>query len=120
MRLADHRLLAETGPDTLMGRLLRRYWTAALLSSELVADGAPVRVRLLGEDLIAFRDSSGRAGLLREYCAHRGASLYYARNGENGLRCWYHGWKFTVDGQCLEQPNEARPFEDRVRQPAYE
>jgi phenylpropionate dioxygenase-like ring-hydroxylating dioxygenase large terminal subunit len=119
MRPADHALLAATTRGTPMGTLLRRYWVAALLSRELAADGAPVRVRLLGEDLVAFRDSSGRVGLLREHCAHRGASLYYARNGESGLRCWYHGWKYDVEGNCLDQPNEANPFESRVKQPAY-
>jgi phthalate 4,5-dioxygenase oxygenase subunit len=118
----DHKLLGQTGPGTPLGKLLRRYWTPALLSSEVPeAEGAPARVRLFGEDLVAFRDSSGRVGLLREFCSHRGASLYYARNGEGGLRCWYHGWKYDVEGNCLDTPNEpaATRMSERIRQPAY-
>jgi phenylpropionate dioxygenase-like ring-hydroxylating dioxygenase large terminal subunit len=117
----DHKLLSETAKGTPMGELLRRYWMPAVLSRELVADGAPVRVELLGEKLIAFRNSDGKVGLLREFCAHRGASLYFARNGEGGLRCWYHGWKWDTDGNCLDQPNmpEDRRFCDKVKQTAY-
>ena len=107
MTPAEHELLAKTGPGTAMGKLLRRYWVAALLSRELPEpDGAPMRVRLLGEDLIAFRDSAGRVGLLGEHCAHRGASLYFGKNADNGLRCWYHGWKYDRDGNCIDMPNE--------------
>ena len=94
MKSEDHKLLGETSAGTSMGNLLRRYWTAALLSQELEAEGAPVRVRLMGEDLVAFRDGAGKVGLLGEHCAHRGASLYFAKNAEGGLRCWYHGWKY--------------------------
>ena len=121
MTLDDHKMLSETTRGTKMGELLRRYWMPAVLSRELVADGAPVRVRLLGEDLIAFRDTQGRVGLLREFCAHRGASLYFGRNGESGLRCWYHGWKYDIEGNCLDQPNmpEDRRFCDKIRQTAY-
>ncbi len=121
MKREDHELLSRTGPGTAMGNLLRRYWMPALLSRELEMDGAPLRVRLLGEDLIAFRDSENRVGLLEEHCAHRGASLYFGKNGESGLRCWYHGWKYDIDGNCLDQPNEppAARFCDRVKQPAY-
>ena len=81
----------------------------------------PVRVELLGEKLIAFRDGKGRVGLLREFCAHRGASLYFGRNGEDGLRCWYHGWKWDVNGACVDQPNmpDDRRFCDKVRQVSY-
>jgi phthalate 4,5-dioxygenase oxygenase subunit len=116
------KLLAEVDRGTPMGELLRRYWMPALLSRELEADGAPVRVELLGEKLIAFRDTKGRVGLLREFCAHRGASLYFGRNGEAGLRCWYHGWKWDIEGKCLDQPNmpEERRFCDKVRQVAYQ
>jgi len=115
------KLLAETGKGTPMGELLRRYWMPAVLSRELEADGAPVRVRLLGEDLVAFRDTDGKVGLLREHCCHRGASLYFGRNAECGLRCWYHGWKYDVDGICHDQPNMPadRRFADKIRQPAY-
>src|SRR6185369_940258 len=78
-------LLAGVNKGTQMGELLRRFWFPAVLSRELEADGAPVRIKLLGEDLVAFRDSNGRVGLLREFCSHRGASLYFARNGDRGL-----------------------------------
>jgi phthalate 4,5-dioxygenase len=122
MRAADHKLLSQTGRGTPMGNLLRRYWTAALLSRELPEpDGAPVRVRIMGEDLVAFRDSEGRVGLLAEHCCHRGASLYYGENAECGLRCWYHGWKYDVNGNCVDMPNEPpeREFKSKVKQAAY-
>lgn len=90
-----------------MGELIRRYWIPALLSSEIPdPDGPPVRVRLLGEDLVAFRDTGGRVGLLEEQCPHRRASLALGVNDKGGLRCVYHGWKFAVDGSCLEIPTE--------------
>jgi len=121
MRPEEHELLARTGAGTPMGGLLRRYWMPAVLSRELEADGAPLRVRLLGEDLIAFRDSKGRVGLLGEHCAHRGASLYFAKNGGEGLSCWYHGWKYDIHGNCLDQPNEPpqTQFCHKVKQTAY-
>lgn len=121
MKLEDHKQLAETSVGTPIGNLLRRYWTAALLSSELDAESAPVRVRIMGEDLVAFRDAEGRVGLLGEHCAHRGASLYFGRNGEGGLRCWYHGWKYDRDGNCVDMPNEPPQtrFCDKVKQTAY-
>jgi phthalate 4,5-dioxygenase len=118
----DHKLLSQTGPGTPMGELLRRYWTPALLSRELPEpDGAPVRVRLLCEDLVAFRDTRGRVGLLREFCSHRGASLYYGKNADCGLRCWYHGWKYDVDGNCLDMPNEpaGSRFKEQIKHRAY-
>jgi phthalate 4,5-dioxygenase len=105
-----------------MGDLLRRYWTPALLIDEIPEpDSPPVRVRLLGEDLVAFRDSSGKVGLIGEHCPHRGASLYFGRNEECGLRCVYHGWKFDADGHCVDMPNEpaARNFKDRITATAY-
>jgi phthalate 4,5-dioxygenase len=90
-----------------MGRLMREYWVPAMLSSELPApDCDPVRVMLLGERFVAFRDSEGKAGLLPNSCPHRGASLWFGRNEESGLRCAYHGWKFDVTGRCLDMPNE--------------
>ena len=99
--------LTKTGAGTLMGELLRRYWVPVLMSEEIAEpDGAPVRVQLLGEKLIAFRDSGGRAGVLDEFCAHRGVSLWFGRNEEGGLRCPYHGWKYDVTGQCMELPSE--------------
>jgi phthalate 4,5-dioxygenase len=115
-------LLTRTGPGTPMGTLLRRYWLPAALSLELPEpDGAPVRVRLLGEQLVAFRDSSGRIGLLREFCAHRGASLFFGRNEECGLRCIYHGWKYDASGNCVDMMNEPADldFQSKIRLSAY-
>jgi len=103
----ENELLARTGPGTPMGELFRRYWLPALLARELAEpDGPPVRVQLLGERLIAFRDTHGRLGLIDEFCAHRGVSLWFGRNDEDGLRCSYHGWKYDVTGQCVEIPSE--------------
>ncbi|HEX3487043.1 MAG TPA: Rieske 2Fe-2S domain-containing protein [Micropepsaceae bacterium] len=96
-----------TGPGTPMGQLFRSYWIPALLASELPApDCAPVRVELLSEKLVAFRDTQGRLGLIDEFCAHRRVSLWFGRNEESGLRCPYHGWKFDVTGQCVDIPSE--------------
>jgi len=106
---ADNELLTRVGPGTPMGDLMRQYWLPVLHSWELEPDGPPLRVRVLGEDLIAWRDTDGRPALIRENCPHRGASLFFARNEECGLRCVYHGWKFDVDGKCLDQPNEPEP-----------
>jgi nitrite reductase/ring-hydroxylating ferredoxin subunit len=99
--------LTLTGPGTPMGALLRRYWIPALVSDELPEpDCPPVRVKLLSERLLAFRDTSGRVGVMDEFCAHRGVSLWFGRNEENGLRCPYHGWKYDVTGQCVDVPSE--------------
>ena len=103
----DNELLVRVGPETPMGKLMRLYWIPFLLSKDLSADGQPYRVRLLGEDLVAFRDSTGRVGLVDQACPPRGAPLVFARNEEGGLRCVYHGWKFSVDGSCQEMPAEA-------------
>jgi phthalate 4,5-dioxygenase len=95
----ENELVTRTGPGTPMGELMRRYWMPAALSSELPGpDCAPVRVKLLGENLVAFRDTNGRIGLVSEFCAHRRASLFLGRNEEGGLRCVYHGWKYDVRG----------------------
>jgi phthalate 4,5-dioxygenase oxygenase subunit len=103
----DNETLVRTGAGTPMGELIRRYWIPALLSSEIPdPDGPPARVRLLGEDLVAFRATDGRVGLLEEHCPHRRASLALGVNDKGGLRCLYHGWKFAVDGRCLEIPTE--------------
>jgi phenylpropionate dioxygenase-like ring-hydroxylating dioxygenase large terminal subunit len=118
----ENALLTETGAGTPMGTYFRRYWLPALLTSELPApDCPPVRVRLLGEDLIAFRDSNGRVGLIDEFCAHRRASLFWGRNEECGLRCIYHGWKYDVEGSCVDMPNEPPEyaFENKVQTTAY-
>src|SRR5437763_1338512 len=104
---ADNELITRTGPGTPTGELFRRFWLPALTSSELPEpDCPPVRLRLLSEDLVAFRDTEGRVGLLGQHCPHRGASLFFGRNEENGLRCVYHGWKFDVAGACVDMPNE--------------
>src|SRR3954468_8092534 len=106
-RAERNRLLTETGPGTLMGDLMRRYWMPALLACELEEpDGPPVRVRLLGEQLVAFKDSEGRIGLIDEFCAHRRVSLWFGKNEECGLRCPYHGWKYDTTGQCVDLPSE--------------
>jgi phthalate 4,5-dioxygenase oxygenase subunit len=100
-------LLTETGHGTLMGDLFRRYWIPALMAEELPEpDCPPVRAQLMGERLVAFRDSAGRIGLVDEFCAHRGVSLWFGRNEEGGLRCAYHGWKYDVTGQCVDLPSE--------------
>jgi len=115
--------LCRVGPGTLMGNLMREYWLPALLSSELPAvDSDPVRVMLLGEPLIGFRDSNGKVGLLANHCPHRGASLFFGRNEAAGLRCVYHGWKFATDGTCIDMPNEPAEsdFRTRVKAVAYQ
>ena len=101
----ENALLTRVGPSTPMGDLLRQYWMPAFMSTELPApDGPPLRVRLLGENLVAFRTTSGKVGLLDHLCPHRGASLLFGRNEAEGLRCVYHGWKFGVEGQCVDMP----------------
>src|ERR1700721_1481530 len=107
LRKEQNDLLTQTGPATPMGVMFRSYWIPALLSEELPEnDCAPVRVRLLAESLVAIRDSEGRYGLISEFCAHRGVSLWFGRNEEGGLRCAYHGWKYDVTGQCIDVPSE--------------
>ena len=114
--------LTRTGLGTLMGDLFRRYWLPALHASELPApDSPPVRVKLLSENLIAFRDTLGRLGLIDEFCAHRGVSLWFGRNEECGLRCPYHGWKYDVSGQCVDLPSEGDngPMRQRIKLKSY-
>ena len=118
----DNELLTQTGPGTPAGDYFRRYWLPAMLASELPSpDCPPVRVKLLGEDLVAFRDTQGRVGLIDEFCPHRRASLFWGRNEECGLRCVYHGWKFDLNGACVEMPNEPPEygFENKIRTTAY-
>ena len=118
----ENELVTKTGPGTPMGEAMRRYWIPALLSRELPEpDCPPVRVQLLGERLVAFRDTQGRIGLLDEFCPHRRASLWLGRNEESGLRCVYHGWKFDVAGTCVEQMNEPEDcsFAHKIRTTAY-
>jgi phthalate 4,5-dioxygenase oxygenase subunit len=118
---SDSELLTRVGPGTPMGNFMREYWVPAALSSELTADGPPVRLMLLGEKLIAFRDSKGRVGVMDHRCPHRCASLFFGRNEKDGIRCAYHGWKFDVEGNCLDQPNvpKHQAFEHKVKAKAY-
>ncbi len=110
----ENRLLTETGPGTPMGNYFRRFWLPALLSEELPSPGCPpVRVTLLGEELVAFRDAGGNVGLLDRYCPHRGNDLFFGRNDGDGLRCIVHGWKFGVDGGCVDMPTE--PAESNIK-----
>jgi phthalate 4,5-dioxygenase len=107
LRKEQNDLLTQTGAGLPMGELFRRYWLPILLASELPEpDCPPVRVKILSERLVAFRDSEGKLGLIDEFCAHRGVSLWFGRNEECGLRCPYHGWKFDTSGQCVEVPSE--------------
>lgn len=118
----DNDLLTRTGAHTPMGAFFRRFWLPVLLAQELPEpDGPPVRVKLLGEDLVAFRDTEGRVGLLDPRCPHRGASLFFGRNEACGLRCAYHGWKFDVHGRCVDMPTmpPGSGFRDRLRTGAY-
>lgn len=122
LRKEEQELLTQVGPETAMGQLFRRFWLPALLAEELPEpDCAPVQVKLLGERLVAFKDSDGRIALLDEWCPHRRASLFYGRNEKSGLRCVYHGWKFDASGTCVDMPNEPPQFEfkSRVRTTAY-
>lgn len=117
----DSEDLTRVGPGTLMGTFMRQYWMPACLSSELEADGDPVRLMILCEKLIAFRDSTGRVGIMDHRCPHRCASLFMGRNEESGIRCVYHGWKFDVDGKCVDMPSvPARmDFKEKVHAKAY-
>ncbi|MEP7030892.1 MAG: Rieske 2Fe-2S domain-containing protein, partial [Pseudolabrys sp.] len=122
MTQEENDLLCRVEGNAPMGQIMRRHWIAACLSEEVAEpDGAPVKVRLLGEDLVVFRDSKGRIGVLDEYCSHRRASLLFARNEECGLRCLYHGWKFDVEGNVVEMASEPANslIPDRVKHKAY-
>jgi phthalate 4,5-dioxygenase len=139
---SEYDVLTHTDPGTPGGDLMRRYWQPAALSEELPAGGAPLPVRIFGEDLVLFRDERGRPGLLGVHCSHRGADLSYGRLEDGGIRCIYHGWLYDVDGRCLEQPGEPEPttgdrvgadadgsasplaaaprrFHERIKHPAY-
>jgi phenylpropionate dioxygenase-like ring-hydroxylating dioxygenase large terminal subunit len=117
----EGRELTQVGPGTVMGGLMRQYWIPAALSSELVRDGAPLRLMLLGEKLIAFRDSAGRVGVMDHRCPHRCASLFLGRNEEGGIRCIYHGWKFDVAGNCIDMASVPphQDFKHKVKAKAY-
>ncbi|WP_102348900.1 Rieske 2Fe-2S domain-containing protein [Bacillus sp. Marseille-P3661] len=118
----DNELLTRVGPDTPMGQLFRRYWIPAMLSEELPKpDCPPVKIKLLGEELLAFRSTDGKVGLVDEYCPHRKVSLYFGRNEECGIRCVYHGWKFDINGNCVDMPSEPATsnFKDKVNIKSY-
>ena len=118
----ENDLLCQVSAGTPMGELLRQYWIPALQSKELpTPDGPPLRLRLLGENMIAFRVTSGHVGVIQNACPHRGASMFFGRNEEEGLRCVYHGWKFDVDGNCVDMPSEPPEsnFKSKVRTRAY-
>lgn len=103
---ADNELLTRTGPGTPLGEYFRRFWHPVALSCEVAEpDSPPIRVKVMDEELVAFRDTNGRVGLVDPRCAHRGANLFFGRNEDCGLRCVYHGWKYDVDGQCVDMPN---------------
>lgn len=119
---ADNYDLTRTGPGTVMGKLLRKYWIPAMKSEEVEAGGAPVRLLLLGEKLVAFRSPDGKVGVMDHLCPHRTASLFFGRNEEGGLRCVYHGWKFDHAGKCVDAPNvsEQRVVREKIRNTAYQ
>ena len=118
----ENEFLCRVGPETPMGNLMRRYWHPFLLTRELPdPDGPPLRVRLLGENLVAFRDTNGTVGLLQELCPHRGSSLFFGINQDCGLMCIYHGWKWDVNGSCVDMPSDlpGSTFKDKVHAVAY-
>lgn len=118
----ENERLTRVGRGTPTGELMRRFWLPFLLTADLSEpDGPPVRVGLLGEKLVAFRDTSGRIGLIDRNCAHRCADLFFGRNEENGLRCTYHGWKYDVEGKCLDMPTEdaESSFKENIKLTAY-
>ena len=118
----DNELLTRVDRGSPMGELLRRFWTPALISEELpTPDCNPVSLRLMGEDLVCFRDSNGSIGILDAYCPHRRVNLFYGRNEECGIRCVYHGWKFDVAGNCIDMPSEPEKtnFKNKVKLTSY-
>jgi phenylpropionate dioxygenase-like ring-hydroxylating dioxygenase large terminal subunit len=121
MNAEDSKDLTQVGPGTVMGEFMRQYWMPAAKSSEVSADGDPLRLMILGERLVAFRDTQGRVGIMDHRCPHRCASLFLGRNEEGGIRCVYHGWKFDVNGKCLDMPNvpSHQEFKEKVHAKAY-
>src|SRR5947209_19733035 len=122
LNAADNDILCRVGPGTPMGAMLREYWIPARCPDDLSPDGPPMRMRLLGENLITFMTTSGQIGLVTNSCPHRGASMFFGRNEEDGLRCVYHGWKFDTTGACVDMPSEPAEsnFRNKVRIRAYE
>jgi len=121
MTKEENDFLTQTDPGTPAGELLRRYWQPVALSEELPSGAPPLKTKILGEDLVLFRDEKGRVGLIGIHCSHRGTDLSYGRIENGGLRCLYHGWLYDVNGRCLEQPGEPRGGEycDAIRHLAY-
>src|SRR6186997_3725079 len=122
LSIQDNEVLCRVSKGAPMGDLMREYWIPAVRSDELPSpDCPPMRLRLLGENLIAFRTTSGAVGLVQNACPHRGASLFFGRNEENGLRYVYHGWKFDITGACVDMPSEPveSNFKNKVRVKAY-
>jgi phthalate 4,5-dioxygenase oxygenase subunit len=121
LSVEENGLISQVGPGTLMGNLMRQYWLSLATSDELEADGPQVRVRLLGENLVAFRTISGKIGLVDPFCPHRGTSLFFGRNEEEGIRCSYHAWKFDISGACIDQRGEPEEnkFKSKFKVAAY-
>jgi phthalate 4,5-dioxygenase len=121
IRRDENEALTRVAAGTPMGALFRRYWLPAVHAWEIEKDGPPVRVQLLSEKLVCFRDSDGKIGLIDEFCAHRGVSLWFGRNEQCGLRCPYHGWKYDVTGQCVDLPSEGAggPMRKRMKLKSY-
>src|SRR5436189_835195 len=122
LSIEDNEVMCHVGPGTIMGNLMREYWIPAVRSDELPSpDCPPMRVKLLGEELIGYRTTSGAVGLMQNSCPHRGASMFFGRNEEEGLRCVYHGWKFDVTGACVDMPSEPAEsnFKTKIRALAY-
>jgi 5,5'-dehydrodivanillate O-demethylase len=117
----ENELLTRVGTGTAAGEMLRRYWWPVGFTESVTPKGPPTKVRLLGEDLVLFRDGSGRLGILGLHCSHRGTSLEFGRVEDAGIRCCYHGWLYDVGGRCLDQPAEPEnnTFKNRVQHPAY-
>lgn len=122
LRKADNEMLTQVSAGTPMGELLRRFWMPALLAEEVAEpDGAPVRVRILGENLVAFKNTEGNVGIVDAHCPHRRAGMFFGRNEECGLRCVYHGWKFDINGNCVDMPSEPEEtdFKHKVKIKSY-
>ena len=122
LSITENGKLTQTGPGTPMGDYIRRFWLPFRLSTDVPeADGEQVRVRLMGEDLIAFRNTDGEVGLVQRNCPHRWADLFFSRNEERGLRCTYHGWKFDIHGSCVDMPTETEEstYQDKIKITAY-
>ncbi len=118
---SESKILTQVGPGTPLGEVMRRYWIPAAMSSEITPDGPPLRLVLLGEKLIAWRDTEGKVGAMDHRCPHRCTSLYFGRNEDGGLRCTYHGWKFDTEGNCTDMANlpPHQDFKEKVKAKAY-